>query len=258
MYLAILRVFVRHGDMKLWGIVNLCLLCSILLCSAETVDLINTDGKKISVELVKATEEKVWFKMKGRTNTMSYELTKLDQESRDYIKKWVASGGSASKEFEINVITGKSNQMNKSGDIDDRRYKLEPTLKIKNQSQDVATQAGTATLVFFGKPIKYRGMTCVVDRQQFKLPVIEALEEVELKGKLTSFKYDDVANGEVFGARYRGYVLIVQDSKGKVLYEKSVPSSLMEVSAELAMSLKIGKVYDKYWKPTDDRAVRLR
>jgi len=227
------------------------------LVFAETI-LTNTEGKDISVHLIKADKEKVWFSIKKGSKAMAYDLDKLDEKSRETIENWVKGGGMASDNMEVLFFPGKRNRSDEGEDFDDREYKFKSKIRIENKDLKLDTAAGKAYVLFLGKPVRYRGKNCMVARQEINISALKPLQEKEFLGQSFSFKYDDKDNGEIYGAHYRGYVLIIKNEAGTVMYTKAIPKSLLDAGPEKLLNLEVGAVYDKNWNKEDAARVRLQ
>ena len=223
---------------------------------AKSCTLENKDGKSIDVTLVNADEEKVLFKLKGSHKEMSYALSDLSEESQKIIKEWLDSGGPASTRYEVRVFTGKSNKKNDVDDIDDRVYTVQPKIELINRSRFLPTAEMDATIVFFGRPVLYPGV-CALDRQKLSLSRVEKLGTIVVEGKEAVFEYDEVDNGEIYGARYRGYCMVLTDKDGNEVFRKAVPSSFKDVPLSTLMNAGIGQVLNSDWSSTS-QMVRLR
>ena len=222
----------------------------------EAETLVNKDGKKIDVEIRRKDQDKVWFTLKGKSTLIEYEINSLSPQSQKFLKTWKPV---PSNNFELKLTTGKRNRFNKHNDIDDRTYELNPQLLIKNRDSKLSTSKGKVYILFFGKPAKYRKLNCLLHREVIELRILEPNESLTLSAKQKiTFNYDDVDNGEVFGAKYRGHLIIIVDDKGKEVFRKGVPRTAYDSSFETFEALKVGYAYPKTFLGTNAPRIRLR
>ena len=190
--------------------------------SLRSESLESADGRVIQVELTRKNATHVWFKMPGKSKESSYEIAKLSEASKKLVEAWTAP---KSSKFEVDFSSGKRNQKNTYGDIDDRCYSLLPKIKVRNLDSKSASFSGKAHLFIFGSPLKHRGDICLLAKRVFDLPTIEANKThlIECKKEI-HFSYDDSKDSSGYGVRYKGYLLIFVDEKGVERYQVSVPT----------------------------------
>ena len=140
-----------------------------LTVQGETLE--SADGRVIEVNLTRKNATHVFFKMPGKSRESSYEITQLSEASQKFVKDWTAP---KSSKLEVDFASGKRNQKNNYGDIDDRCYSLTPKIEIRNLDHKSATFSGKAHLFIFGSPLKYRGDICLLAKRVFDMPSIGA------------------------------------------------------------------------------------
>ena len=225
---------------------------ALLPVSGETLK--DKDGRAIEVDIQRVDDQWVWFTRKGGTNLTKYSIAKLSEESAALLREWEPA---ASTRFEIDFASGKRNQKNNYNDIDDRTYTLSPEIKIANKDADASTAAGTATIILFGRPALYRGDLCVLYNESVEFPAVPPFRETEIEGKKIEFGYDDTPNGEMYGARYTGYALILEDEEGAVIFRKAVPEKYAKFTVEQLKGLEVGVLYSSELRKKKVR-IRLR
>ena len=194
-----------------------------LSLSLRSESLESADGRVIEVNLTRKNDTHVWFKMPGKSRESSYELSKLSEASQKMVKDWTPP---KSSKLEIDFSSGKRNQKNDYGDIDDRCYSLQPKIEIRNLDHKAATFSGKAHLFIFGSPLKHRGDICLLAKRNFEMPSIQANKTHSIEcEKEIRFSYDDSDDSSGYGVRYKGYLLIFVDKDGKEQHRVSVPAN---------------------------------
>ena len=222
--------------------------------SAETLE--SADGRKIEVDLVRKSDSEVWFKLKGKAKVMSYKIESLSDNSQQFIKDWAPT---LTTKFEIDFSSGKRNRKDKAEDYDDRVYSMQPKLKVENRDQNSSSAAVTAHMYFFGRPILHSKGICLIYKLQFPIPSLEPLQDFTTQSeKEVTFGYDADDNGEVFGARYKGYLLVMTNEDGEEVFRKAVPEKAYGAAHETIKNMTAGYLYDSNFERAGDVRIRLR
>ena len=194
-----------------------------LSLSLRSESLESADGRVIKVNLTRKDATHVFFKMPGKSKESSYEIAKLSEASQKFVETWTRP---KSSKLEVDFSSGKRNQKNNYGDIDDRCYSLTPKIEIRNLDHKMATFAGKAHLFIFGSPLKHRGDICLLAKRSFEMPAIGANQTHSLVvEKDILFSYDDSDDSSGYGVRYKGYLLVFVDKEGKEQHRVSVPAN---------------------------------
>jgi len=236
---------------------TLILAMSFTLLNAETVTLKNTDGKEIKVTLIKATDKNLTFRFPGKAKTMTYPLDKLDAASNEIIKKWLQEGGGFSSNLSVeDYTTKKTNTRVNSGYYYDheRGTTITPRVTLKNKDINQTSGKGIIHVITLGAPIKYKSTVCLLNKQSIPFEGVKPNNKKEFSGESFAFAYDDDYGS--YGAKYKGYVIIVKDAKGKTITSRASKDSLLEAGEKVLLTLEAGKVYDKFYKQLNNAYVR--
>ena len=148
--------------------------------SLRSESLESADGRVIQVELTRKNATHVWFKMPGKSKESSYEIAKLSEASKKLVEAWTAP---KSSKFEVDFSSGKRNQKNTYGDIDDRCYSLLPKIKVRNLDSKSASFSGKAHLFIFGSPLKHRGDICLLAKRVLTYLLLKRIRLIQLNAR---------------------------------------------------------------------------
>jgi len=234
--------------------IKLSVLCFIF-CTAwllgDTHELTNTEGKTISVVLIDCQDEVVDCRFPSKNDVMKVPMEKLDEESQQLVKDWVAKGGNLSRKLSIDshsMFKG-DNKRDVTDGTKIKTYSVTPKLKIRNKDNNHASVAGKVVVFLYPKPDAEIASSDAEgeDRQEFDLPSIPANKTIELEGtsivyttseKATKSKGNKSNNtnaGSIeLGSDYKGYAFYILDNERKVILEKASNDSVLEEYRDLA------------------------
>jgi len=163
----------------------------------------------------------------------------LVQWAKDEAKKFSQADLDADARIAVTVLKGQDDDFNDYGDIDDHVIQFEPRVIIDSDEKDRTFTGVQAVLVMIGQGYLRKSEYVVLQRQEFMLD-IPARDELRWTGKPFKCSYDP----DYGGYRYGGYVLVLKNRAGQIVYTKS-SKTLWERSARniLAAELKLG--YDR-------------
>ena len=233
--------------------------------SLQGASLVCKKGRTINVDLTRKNETHVWFKMAGKSKESSYKIADLSEASQKLVEDWTAP---KSSKLEVDFTSGKRNQKNDYGDIDDRCYSLLPKIEIRNLDHKAASFSGKAHLFIFGSPLKHRGDICLLAKRAFDMPAIGAnkTHAIECEKKIL-FSYDDSDDSSGYGVRYKGYLIIFADEEGKEQHRVSVPANAYFGSLKMfgaiaeptKMTTKLyAQVYSESFEPREGLKIRVK
>lgn len=112
-------------------------------------------------------------------------------------------------------------QRTKGGDFDDQLDRITLTVKVQNLESKKEFPGLKATIWMLGESQVEKGMLKVMARESFdfKLGVGKEAGSFEKTTKEVTAAWDNT--GAVFGYRYQGWVLAIQDADGKVIAWKA-------------------------------------
>lgn len=230
--------------------IPLLVLFSDVYADPAPVSLTNNAGRTIKVSLKKATESEVTVQLRSNRKVHTLQISDLDNASRAKIKKWLDEGGGSSTDFEISYTSGKSSRTSKREQYDDKTLKLRPTVSVKNRDSSASAKNLKVTLLLVGSPVNETSLYYVFTKQTKKTGLIEAGESFVAEYSSLVTEYDDKGYSK-FGAKYHGYVIIVQNARGSVVASKSIPSTLITKHGKKFLELKAKQCYTRQLEEED-------
>jgi len=188
---------------------------------------------------------------------MTYALDKLDKPSQTIIRKWLREGGKFSKDLVISDYSSKKTNTRISNNYYydyERGSTVSPKVSLINRDPDRISGKGTIHVITLGSPVRYKSTTCLLNQQKINFADIPPNRTKEFSGESFTFSYDN--DYGTYGAKYKGYIIIVCDEKGKVITTQASKDSLLEVGTAKLLKLKKKTAYDKYWKELKGVSVR--
>lgn len=220
-----------------------------LAATGEVLSLEDTNGSKLTARLVSCDGSNLKVVRVSDKKSFTIPLSRLVQSSKDAVKEWQANGGGLIEDFDISVVTGKTNKTVATDDYDDKRVNLNPTLTITNPDAKTPARKAKATILFLGRPVVDSRAIHVFKKSTFDLPSLPPSGSKEFQVGKISQRYDNRGYAKT-GSRYIGYVVLIHDDEGGNIYSsKSIPSALTKDGGLTFLKMETGKDYDKYYKP---------
>ncbi len=224
-----------NGSMKSTSAHYLCAMVFLLGLGAslvaEPMTLTSKDGKTIAATILSVTGDNVQLKRADGV-TFNVPVNRFDPNTQMAITKWQEENKGKvpphlrdkKPRMDIRVNTGRTSRDGDqfSGFIDERKQKIAFKIELENQDAVYPIDTVNVTLLVVGEsPITRQD--AVVYKEVFKGVKLPLNEDVTINAKPFELWYDD--EGAMYGHKYEGYFVLVQDAEGKVLGEKTIPSS---------------------------------
>ncbi|MGJ8671476.1 hypothetical protein [Rubritalea sp.] len=231
---------------------------------AKKVDLTNSDGKAVTVDLISFTESDIKVRLLSSSRkVVNIPLTSLSDESKALITEWKNAGGGLSRDFDVSVKVSKdtekpkatntgnnaknSNKNNKSQPV---MNTLQLTVTVSNGANNIPSAAAQMKVISIGRSQAKSGNYFILDIQKKGLPSLESRESKEFEMNSTSFSYVDGTKETSRGAKYSGYAVLILDGEGEVIGGKSVPSNLYDRNLENLAEVSKGRFYNSDFTPS--------
>jgi hypothetical protein len=142
--------------------------------------------------------------------------------------------------IKVEVIMSKPART-KGGDFDDQQQEIRPRLKLINIDTSQNYEGYKGSFIAIGRSAIDTKSYSALIRHNFTFSLL-ALKTFEEQVTPVTTRYD--TTGAKFGYKYDGWILIVKDPSGKIVFTKAT-SSLHEKFPERADKLVKGSVFDK-------------
>ncbi|MEM1294177.1 MAG: hypothetical protein AAGH89_02360 [Verrucomicrobiota bacterium] len=229
--------------------------------SAEPREFTSTDGAKILAEVEFVSDGKVSLQRNdGRSFTVP--VTRFSPEDQLYIQKWKEENKGKvpphlkDKKPRINmrVSTGARSSKDddkESGFVNEQKKKV--ALKAVVVNEDAVYPIDTVNVAFmiWGRSPETR-KNVVVHRQDFQNEKLPLNITREFQGESLEIWFDDI--GAMYGHQYKGYFIYIADQSGKILAEKTIPSSANKYM-DAIKELKAGDAFDSKYVKTGKESV---
>tara|TARA_R110002096_G_scaffold316010_17_gene510445 strand:- start:13782 stop:14495 length:714 start_codon:yes stop_codon:yes gene_type:complete len=205
----------------------------------------DTEGRSIEAMPSMMSGNSIIVKLKnGRTYTIP--VNKLSPPDQQFVAKWKETAPKPIPRMIVDFTSGRRNEGEK-GFSDLRIETLSPKVKVVNQDSRYEIEKAKATYFAFGKHIAARNNLKVLQKASFVFS-LKPGETIEHAGKTIQHQYDD--EYVKYGYKYTGYLVVLQDSNGKVV--QSIGSTGFEKFAEMALPLSQDAIIDRKFQPAED------
>lgn len=212
------------------------IVASILAVSAGQVYLERSDGKTFTVSIDRFSAVDVAF------------INKWAEQNKGVVPPHLKN---KKPRIRIGVSSGKTNKADDqiSGYIDERKQKMKFVVTLENNDAVYPVSETTVTLLVAGRGAK-TGKNAIVYKQVFDKVALPLNHKVVLKADPFELWYDDKGSA-MYGYKYKGYFVFVQDPQGKFLAEATIPSAAARY-LDAIQKLKAGDLYDRSYASTDN------
>lgn len=221
--------------------------------SAAAREFTSSTGQKMQAEVYSVSGDSVTL-ARSDGKRFSVPISRFSAGDQVYIKKWAEENKGKvpahlkdkKPRMTIRVSTGKTSKDDEqiTGFIDERKQKLQLTATMENKDAVYPVVDAKLTMMVFGESPE-TGENAVVYQQEFSDIDLPLNEEKSLFGKGFELWYDDV--GAMYGFKYKGYLVFLEDPEGKILHETSIPGTAAK-HLENSRKLRAGDVYDREYK----------
>lgn len=220
---------------------------------AEQREFKSTEGTSITAELLYVDgAEAMLRRSDGRT--FNVPVNRFSVEDQVYIKQWMEENKGMvpphlrdkKPRLFLDVTSGKTNRKGDqiSGYVDERKQDLAFAITLENQDSVYPIPKAIVTLWIIGESPESRD-NAVVHKQVFRDVALPFSIRKTLEAQPFQLWYDD--EGAMYGFKYDGYFVIVQDPDGKILAEATIPSSAAKYLEEI-QQLEAGDVFNSRYK----------
>lgn len=212
---------------------------SLLVCTHSLIAdfrvFTNTKGQSIEAQYIDGNSEQVRLRLKsGRIFKTS--LDTLCENDREFcIKTQLELNRQNSKlkkdsRIEVSFFKKKRKTLVKENNLaqDDFIQSFEPSVLIVNKDINKKFLDNTVTVIALGESVEKKTEYKLLMKDSFKFN-IEPKGEYRWTGNPFTVKYDDYAgNGYIFGHKYTGFILIIENSDGERVLERATRKSWLD------------------------------
>ena len=200
----------------------------LLLAEVEYRVFESADGATIEATIVDATAVTVTIKRRDGREFKNVPIERFSVADRKYVREWrdaqreaVSNADiTAESRIQVSVLKGQDDDKNNYGDIDDRIVGFSPGIVADSDEKDLTFKNVKGTLVFVGRGVIEDDAHVILSRQEVTLDFIPR-EQTRWQGKRFQCRYDP----DFGGFEYAGYLLVLRNKSGKVVFVKGSKSS---------------------------------
>jgi hypothetical protein len=214
---------------RLFACVLACAAASSGPLLAAPISVTDLKGRTIDIELVSLVEESVTFSRAGKEFTLP--MGNFDEPSQAKIRENAAKLPVAIPKIQPDVVIGKRRQKDNSYYM--VRQEITCTIKLTNPSLKEAVPPLSGKILMIGQDRRTPDLFTVLSSQTVEA-AIKTGETVtrEMESFITRYDSDNKGVGNVGGAQYVGYVLVLLNEAGDVALEHTVTGSFRKALAE--------------------------
>jgi hypothetical protein len=233
------------------------LLMMVLVSSSLSArEFISSEGQKIEAEIILVSSDDLVSLKRADGVPFSVPLDRFSEADQKHILEWKEANKDtvpahlkdAMPRMVIRVSTGKTNKSDEqlSGYLDEHKQKVRIGVVLENKDAVYPIANAKLTMMVFGTSPESKA-DAVVYREEISSIDLPLNIEKTFEGKAFELWYDD--KGAMYGHKFKGYAVFLEDPQGKILAEVTIPGPAANYLAEIK-SLKVGDVFDGKYKKT--------
>ena len=190
-----------------------------------TLNVTDQKGRSIEIELISATGQSVTFRRAGKEYTLP--ISQFDAASQERISKEASALPASPLKITADVVIGKRRRK------DDSYYMVKQdvscTVKLTNAASTGQTPTLTGRVIFFGQNQRQAEIYTVLSTQTFTTQVSAGETFLkEMEEFTTTYDSDNKGYGNVGGFQYFGYLLVLQDANGEIVFDQTTSGSIRQ------------------------------
>ncbi len=219
--------------------------------SAEPIDVTDTQGRSLSIELLALEGNNAVFTVPGK-GTAEYQLplAKFDEVSQKLITAAAAILAPRIPPIEIEATVGKRRKKLNFYLV---RQTVSAKVRFQNPSRELGFPGGKARILFIGRNRKDNTVYSVLRTQDFEVPTIASGRDFEFETKSFSTEYDSDKDGygNIGGFQYDAYIVGIFGEDDRLLGFKTSDPSIRSAIGEVpelirkVLAFPSGKKFDK-------------
>jgi hypothetical protein len=208
------------------------LVCTVFSCeplSAAPLRVTDLKGRAIEIELVSLVGDSVTFSRAGKTFTLP--IGNFDETSQEMIRENAAKLPVVLPKIQPDVIIGKRRQKEDSYYM--VKQEITCTVKLINPSLKDAVPPLSGKILIIGQDRRTPDFLKILSSQAVEASIKpgETFSQ-EMESFTTSYDSDNKGVGNIGGAQYVGYVLVLLSAAGDVVLEHTVTGSFRQALTE--------------------------
>lgn len=233
--------------------------------AAETRYFVSLAGSLLQAEIIGVSADTVSLKRTSDGQILPVKIDSLCREDRDYISRWMEAHpdmaseapGSASQpaapvqnySMACQTLPSKSSSGPQVGAM--RSVELSYTFKISNREVQRDLSDATGVVVTLARDVADPSSDLILLQKEIFDVDIRAQSKMTHTTQPVVTTYSQTA-GNNFGVKSQGYVLIIHDAAGNILFTEASPDSGAKFAKEILAIEKVPCLVDRDFKVKED------
>jgi hypothetical protein len=232
---------------NLFRVPSFCLIWVVIFMNplhAAPITVTDQNGRAIEIELVSAAGESVTFRRTGDAKEFTLPVSSFARESQELIRKEASQIPVVLPKIRPDVVIGKRRHRGDSYYM--VTQEITATVKLTNPHHAIPIPTVKGKIIFIGQDRRTPELFSILSTQSVEAP-IKAGETVtqEMEGFLTSYDSDNKGSGNIGGAQYFGFILVMADEAGNVVVDYTTTGSFRQAMTNKPAVLKELITYPK-------------
>jgi len=195
------------------------------LLAGPTLDVKNSEGRALMIELIALDGETVTFSTVGeKAKEHSLPLAKFDEASQEKLREEAKTLPPRLPKIDIEVSI--SNKRDKDGYYMVTQA-VSSKVKIRNLTTNINFPKAKGHVVYFGQNRRSPGVFKLMGKQSFDFTIPASKTfETDVLGFKTRYDSDNKGYGNIGGYQYESYILVITDEEGNVIATKTTDGSI--------------------------------
>ena len=216
------------------------LICAVILMNplhAAPITVTDQNGRAIEIELVSVAGESVTFRRTGNAKEFTLPISGFARDSQDLIRKEASQIPVVLPKIRPDVIIGK--RRNKGDSYYMVTQEISATVKLTNPNQMIPIPTVKGKIIFVGEDRRTPELLSILSTQTVET-AIKAGETItqEMEAFLTRYDSDNKGSGNIGGAQYVGFILVLADEAGNIVVDYTTSGSLRQAMTNKPAVLK--------------------
>lgn len=194
-------------------------------------------NRTIEIELISTTGTSVTFRRTSDSKEFTLPINNFVADSQELIRKEASRVPVAMPKIQPDVTIGKRRQKGDSYYM--VTQEINTTVKLTNPSLTIPIPTVSGKIIFIGQDRRTPELLSILSTQSVETPLKpgETVTKV-MDGFLTSYDSDNKGSGNIGGAQYFGFILVLMDESGKVVVDHTSTGSLRQAISNKPSVLK--------------------
>ena len=221
----------------------------------------SSTGQTMQAEILYVQDKNVILQ-KPNKQSFTVPIARFSESDQKFVREWQEKNKgkppahlkNKKPRLEITVSTGKTNKDDdkESGYIDERKQKVGMKVVLENEDAVYPIENAKLTVMVIGQSPETKD-NAIVHREDFKNIDLSLNQPRTFEGKKFELWYDDY--GAMYGHKWKGFIVVLQDPAGKILGERTIPGTAAKYIKN-ALDLKPGDVFDRSYMRTGTVSLR--